>query len=128
MPEIGQTVICAETGKRFIVAAEGISFNYATNDTGEVVSNKGVDIREKRELLDRSRPFTAYLSSDGKQLTGWKGNVLGRVVSSSTVRLAQWSAFHGRTMQAVRVRDCHGGLWYGRGNAGMAINIRPMKG
>lgn len=129
MPEIGETVTCAETGKQFTIAHDGEhTFNYALGHDGRIFSNEGVDLAERRELLDRSRPFTGYISSDGKSLTGWKGNVLGRVVSSSTVRVAQWSAFHGKTMNAYRIRDCHGAMWHGRGSAGMSINIRPMKG
>jgi hypothetical protein len=128
MPEVGQTVTCAETGKAFVVTTDGFTFNYAQDDAGNVYSDEGVDLREKRELLDRSRPFVGYLSSDGNHLTGWKGNILGRVVSRSTVRLTRWSYIHGRTIEAVRIRDIHGRLWYGRGNPGIAITIRAMKG
>lgn len=127
-PTPGDVVTCVETGEAFTVARSGISFNYAVTATGGVVSDAGVDIRERRALLDRSRPFCCYLSLDGRNVTGWKGNVLGAVVLSSTVSLSRWSALHGNTMRAVRVRDVHGGLWHGRGSAGVAITLRAMKG
>ena len=76
-PPLGSVQTCAETGERFTIARDGCSFNYATTREGAIISDKGVDIRERRELLDRSRPFTCYLSSDGRHVTGWKGNILG---------------------------------------------------
>lgn len=81
----------------------------------------------RRELLDRSKPFCCYLSSDGKHVTGWKGNILGDVTYSRTIRLTRASFTHGSTIQCVRVRDVHGGYWYGRGNAGIAIKLFPNK-
>ena len=130
---LGDTLTCAETGKQFIAAAEGCTFNYARDREGNVFSDEGVDIREKRELLDRSKPFTAYLASDSyamtapRLVTGWKGNILGHVISAKKTNLPKWSYVHGRFWYAVTIRDVHGGLWYGRGNAGIAITLRPKK-
>jgi hypothetical protein len=123
----GDVLICAETGKTFVAARDGITTNYARDDHGNVFSDEGVNIRERRELLDRTRPFVCYLSSDGKHVTGWKGNVLGDVTCSRTIPLTRVSFTHGRTIQSVRVRDVHGGYWYGRGNAGIAIKLFPYK-
>lgn len=121
--QFGQTLTCTETGKQFIAARDGITTNYARNAAGEVFSDEGVDIRERRELLDRSRPFFCYVSGDGRRVTGWKGNKLGEVVSSSV-----GGGFGGRLLH-VRVRDVHGGLWHGKGaGAGMCITLRAMKG
>ena len=128
MPQVGQTVTCAETGKVFSVKADGFTFNYATDREGRVFSDEGVDIRERRALLDRSLPFTAYLSSEGRHLTGWKGNVLGTVVESIPCRLSRFSFTHGKEYRAVRVRDVHGAMWYGRGSPGVCITLRPCKG
>ena len=127
-PEPGETVTCHETGKEFVVAQEGITFNYATDSDGNILSDEGVDIREKRALLDRTRPFSCYLDSEGNHVTGWKGNVLGDVISSSTVRLTRTSYIHGKSMLSVKVKDVHGGLWYGRGSPSIAITLRPYKG
>lgn len=123
----GDVLTCSETGKSFIAQRDGCTTNYAHGPNGEVFSDEGVDIRERRELLDRSQPFTAYISSDGKHLTGWKGNVLGTVTHTSKVRLTRLSHLHGDYITAYRIRDVHGGYWYGRGNPGMCINIRPYK-
>ena len=122
--EVGQTVTCAETGKQFTIERQGMTFNYATDAQGNVYSDEGVDIRERRELLDRSKPFTCYLSSDGKHVTGWKGNILGTVTYESTSR----TGFYGSKLTHIRVRDVHGAGWYGKGSGrGMCINLRPMK-
>lgn len=132
---LGKEITCAETGKVFIGAVEGFTTNYATvetklpnsEDSREYLSDEGVNIRERRELLDRSKPFYAYVSSDGKSVTGWKGNVLGRITSATNYRLTRQSYTHGRTINFYRVTDVHGGLWTGRGNPGIAIKLHPVK-
>ena len=122
--KVGETVECAETGKRFTVETDGFTFNYACDQAGNVYSDEGVDLRERRALLDRSKPFTCYLSSDGKRVTGWKGNTLGHVTQSSTSR----TGFHGSSLTHVRVTDIHGAHWHGKGSGrGMCITIRPSK-
>lgn len=123
-PAVGTVARCAETGAQFVITREGCSFNYATNSAGDIISDAGVDIRERRELLDRGRPFGCYVSSDGRSVTGWKGNILGAVVYHSIYR-GGW----GRSeIHCWTVRDVHGGLWHGRnaGN-GMCINLRAIK-
>lgn len=121
MPNIGDTITCTETGKTFVVAKDGCSYNYARGVNGELFSDEGVDIRERRALLDRTKPFTCYLHARGT-VTGWKGNVLGRVVSAVNVR-----AF-GKLLVHVRVVDVHGGRWYGKGQgAGIYITLYPNK-
>ena len=123
-PEVGSTQVCAETGLPFVIASEGDTFNYATNAAGEIFSDAGVDARERRELLDRTKPFFCYLSSDGRSVTGWKGNVLGRAThegKSST-------GWHASSITHIRVTDCHGGMWHGKGaGRGMCITLRSCK-
>ena len=122
-PALGSMQLCAETGKPFTIARDGCSYNYATNRQGEIISDEGVDIRERRELLDRSKPFTCYVSSDEGRVTGWKGNTLGHVVKRSRIR----NPFGGYLL-AISVRDVHGGCWHGRGaEGGMYILLRPLK-
>jgi hypothetical protein len=119
---VGKTLICAETGKQFIGAKDGCSTNYAKDAEGLVLSDEGVDLREKKQLLDRSKPFGCYLSSDGKHVTGWKGNILGRVVRSSV------GGGFGGDLTHVRVVDVHGNPWHGKGaGRGMCITLRPSK-
>ena len=114
----GDTLTCHETGKQFIAAKDGISTNYARDWNGNVYSDEGVDAKEKKNLLDRSQPFSCYLSSDGKTVGGWKGNVLGQVTLAKVSNLTY-----------VHVTDVHGGLWYGKGaGAGMFITLHPKKG
>ena len=117
---LGDALTCAETGKRFNAARDGCSVNYARGPDGSIISDEGVDLRERRELLDRSRPFGCYLSGDGKHVTGWKGNILGWVTRESSSR----TGWHGSTITHVRVIDCHG-IGAGRG---MCITLRACKG
>ena len=122
---MGASLTCSETGATFIAARDGCSVNYAFDNAGHVFSDEGVNIREKRELLDRSNPFGCYVSSDGRHVTGWKGNILGTITRSSVSR----TGWHGSTLLHVRVRDCHGGDWYGKGSGrGVCITLRPCKG
>lgn len=122
---VGDTLTCAETGKQFIAARDGCSFNYARSSTDEILSDEGVDAREKRELLDRTKPFYCYVSGDGLHVTGWKGNRLGEIV----VYRESSSGWHGATVARFRVRDVHGQLWQGRGaGKGMCCTLRAMKG
>lgn len=125
--QFGDVLTCHETGKQFVAAPDGCSTNYARDAQGNIYSDEGIAIMDLRDLLDRSKPFTCYISSNGKHVTGWKGNVLGTVVSSSRVKLTRWSALHGKTILAIRVRDLHGGFWYGRGSEGMSVTLRPSK-
>jgi len=124
---VGDTVTCAETGKQFVVQRVGGSFIYARDSSGNVFSDEGVDIREKRELLDRSRPFTCYITSDGRSVTGWKGNVLGTIIDWQPCKLTRTSFTHGKDYRSVVVRDVHDGMWYGRGSPGICVTLRPRK-
>ena len=122
---MGQELICSVTGKKFIAARDGCSVNYAWGKDNAIVSDEGVDIIEKAQLLIRTKPFCAYLSSDGKSITGWKGNVLARVTQESDSR----TGWHGSTITHIRAIDVHGNSWYGKGaGRGMYITIRPLKG
>jgi hypothetical protein len=127
-PEVGQTVTCAETGKAFVITSDGFTFNYARAwDSDEILSDAGVDIRERRDLLtrhDRREPFGCYLSDNEGTITGWKGNKLGQVLRATASR----SGFHGSRLVFVRVRDVHGNEWHGKGSGGgMSITLRPCK-
>ena len=121
---VGDSLVCAETGKRFIAARDGCSFNYARSPSGEILSDEGVHLRAVRALRERSRPVAGYLSGDGKHFTGWKGDKLGDVVRETTSR-----GWHGGAQSCIRVVDVHGGVWHGRGaGRGMSITLRPVKG
>ena len=134
----GLSAVCAETGKVFTLAPDGAhTSNYATSRAGELISDAGVDIRERRALLDRSKPYDAYVgtshpaftgdASIPRTITGWKGNVLMNVVSSRKIRLTRMSHTHGKYIYTIIACDIHGGMWYGRGNAGICITMRAYK-
>lgn len=123
--KVGDTVTCAETGKSFTVESDGFTFNYARQASGEIISDEGVNIRERRGLLDRSKPFGCYMSGDGMHVTGWKGNILGTVTQYTAHR----TGFYGSYQHYFSVTDVHGGLWAGRGaGPGMYCTLRAMKG
>lgn len=123
-PEVGSTVICAETGKPFVVARQGCTFNYGYDSEDRVYSDEGILIRTKRHLRERKGPIGVYVSSDGRSVTAWKGEQLGRITWSEEKR----SGFAGRLLH-VNVVDEFEGSWYGKGlGAGMCITLRPMKG
>ena len=121
----GDVLTCAETGKQFIAAQDGCTTNYAYDrDSDDVFSDEGVNIRELRALLDRTKPYYCYLSSDGKTVTGWKGNELGKVVYRNNAQ----TGFHRSSITYVRVVDAHGGKWHGKGaGRGMCITLRASK-
>lgn len=120
---IGQILTCTETGKTFEAMRDGCSVNYAWGPNNEIFSDEGVDTREKRGLLDRSKPFYCYLSGDGRTVGGWKGNVLGTVTQLSRGRVG--FASNGCY---VRVTDVYGQRWYGKNaGKGMCLTLRPCK-
>lgn len=107
---------------------------HSEHTTGTAHTRDGREIcwtcadREQVEAMrDRSKPTGGYLSSDGRTVTTWTGGYLGTVVRSTPVRLARWSWCHGKTMQAIRVRDVHGAMWYGRTSPGVCVTLRPCK-
>jgi DNA polymerase III epsilon subunit-like protein len=117
-------------GLRFRIGDTALAFHNANFDLPflqQFFSDEGVDARARRALLDRSKPFTCYLSSDGKRITGWKDNTLGYVVYSKTCKLGRLSFTHGKEYRSIVARDIHGGLWYGRGSPGICITLRAKK-
>jgi len=125
---IGKVITCAETGKTFLGATVGVSTNYATDSYGNYYSDEGVDLRERKELLDTSKPYFAYISCDGYYITGWKGNNLMRIISSVTCKLTRMSYTHSaESYKSIRAIDDNGQVWYGRGSAGFCVTLRAIK-
>jgi len=123
--EVGQVVTCSWTGKQFTVEKDGLTFNYALDGAGKIFSDEGVNEREQMAIHAHMRPVGAYLSGDGKHITGWKGNILATVTQHSTSR----TGWHGSRITHIQAVDQFGGLWYGKGAGnGMYITIRPVKG
>lgn len=125
---IGQIVKCHITGKSFIAAIDGITTNYATDSDGNIYSDEGVDIAEKQQLLDRTKPFYAYVSTDGKRITGWKGNthmMITRIYQTN----AGFGGYRGGGQWYIRATDINGAEWYGRNSGkGCCITLRSCKG
>lgn len=102
---------------------------YAVTHEGLHICYRCADAREREQLRDRSKPFCAYLSSDGASITTWTGGNLMRVTQSWPCKLTRQSQFHDRnSYKCIRAVDVHGGRWYGRGSAGICITLRPCKG
>jgi len=121
---LGRQAKCDETGKVFTIERDGMSFNYALSSDNSIISDEGVNKRELRELKKIHQPFYAYVSSDLKHITGWKGNVLMRITSAQPYRLTRHSYVHGKTIHSIQAVDANGQVWYGRGNPGICITMR----
>jgi hypothetical protein len=98
---------------------------YAVTPDNRRICYACADARQREDLKDRSRPFTAYLSSDGRKVTTWTGGELMTVT-----RETDWRIFGSRRNvgSCISATDCHGNRWHGRGaGRGMAITLRPSK-
>ena len=120
---IGKTLVCAETGKTFIGAAQGCTSNYARDAQGNVYSDEGVNIRELRYIKERTAPVSAYVAMDETRITGWKGNELMRITAIGEA----YAGFCGKQTY-VQAIDKQGKLWHGRCmGPGTCITMRPYK-
>jgi hypothetical protein len=125
---LGEVLTCHETGERFVAVLDGISTNYARDCEGNVYSDDGVYRREAREIRERKGPFVGYVNDAG-DLTTWKGRVLAKAWGSRPCKLARTSFLHdARSYRSYWFRAPDGGLWHGRGSAGIVIKVRPVKG
>jgi len=123
--EIGQTLVCHKTGMPFVAALDGCTTNYATDNAGHVYSDDGVSLMDMEHIKEHSKPVGAYLSGDGKHITGWKGNILATVTQTSVSR----TGWYGSSITHIQAVDQFGGRWYGKGAGnGICITIRPMNG
>jgi hypothetical protein len=124
----GDTLICHETGERFVAALDGISTNYARDRDGNVYSDEGVFRIEARAIRERKGPLIGYVNDAG-DLTTWKGLVLARSAGWRPCRLTRISYTHdASSYRSYWFRAPDGGLWYGRGSEGIVIRVRPVKG
>jgi hypothetical protein len=98
---------------------------YAITPENRRICYACADKRQVADLLDRSKPFCAYLSTSGLTITTWTGGKLMTVT-----RETDWRIFGSRHSvgSCVSAVDVHGKRWHGRGaGRGMAINLRPSK-
>ena len=108
---------------------------HAESPHSEITRGYGVDAQGKKhcydcctardvaDLRDTSRPFTAYISCDGRSVTNWPGRPLMRIYSHHTGR-----AGFGGEMHYWRAVDVHGQHWHGKNSGtGMCINLRACK-
>lgn len=122
---------CTKCNAPFPIHPPGYSggSGYACLASGGVVCYSCADALQRDELKDHSKPFGAYVSSDGQTITTWTGGRLMDVVRSQPCALTRASYTHdSRSYRSIRARDVHGNLWHGRGSAGVCITLRPMKG
>ena len=119
-----KAVICTDCHAVCIPPPGGCGTGYAVLKNRRRVCYACADKRQRADLLDRSGPFTGYLSSDGQQWTTWTGGTLGTVDRLTTSRSGWW----GSEQVHVHARDVHGNAWFGRGaGRGMALTLRPCK-
>lgn len=122
--------LCHDCGEVYPTGNPGCGSGYAVCDDGKhLVCYTCADKRQVEGLKDRSKPFSAYVSGDGKRITTWTGGTLMTVTQSWPCQLIRASFTHSKSSyKCIRARDVHGALWYGRGSAGVRINLRPCKG
>lgn len=120
------TFVCADCGQKFEIKTSG-GTGYAVKPDGKRICYGCADKRQIADLKDRSKPFVAYVSSDGARITTWTGGTLMRITRSNACRLTRQSFTHDRnSYMSVHAVDVHGGHWSGRGSAGIAIKLRPV--
>ena len=119
-----KTLLCSDCHAAIEPRPNGCGTGYAVLKNRRKICYACADKRQVVDLLDRSRPFTGYLSSDGARWTTWTGGTLGNV-DRLTVSHTKW---YGSSLSHVHVRDVHGNAWFGRGAGnGMCLTLRPCK-
>src|SRR5688500_16004336 len=94
------------------VPASGGASGYARTREGLHLCYACADAQQREELKDRSKPFFAYVSSDGKNITTWTGGVLMRITQSWPCKLTRQSWTHSQSSyKSIRATDMHGGKW-----------------
>jgi len=127
LPEYGPAGFkCCDCGavRMFPMSGTVGGTGYAVVPGNQLCCYDCADKRQREDMRDRSRPFTAYISSDGARLTTWSGGTLGHVISHSS-HCNNWGA----RIHCYSVRDVHGAYWHGRSSGpDMCISVRPSRG
>ena len=117
-------ILCSDCHALIEPRPNGCGTGYAVLKNRWKIRYACADKRQVADLLDRSQPFTGYLSSDGARWTTWTGGTLG-TVDRLTVSRSRWLR---SSLSHVHVRDVHGNAWFGRGAGnGMVLTLRPCK-
>ena len=120
------SAVCAHCGA--ICVPDVLVAGYAVTPKNEKICYSCAYKAQIQDLKDRSKPFTAYISCDGKRISTWKGSTLMTITRSRPCRLTRRSFTHdSRTFMSIHAVDVHGAHWYGRGSAGIVITLRPCK-
>jgi hypothetical protein len=105
----------------------GIGSGYATTLDGRRICYTHANELEAatmREHGEAGAVFTAYISSDGRNVTTWLGAVLARVTEHGSSR----TGWNGSEVHTWRATDTDGRQWYGRNaGPGMVVMLRPAK-
>lgn len=118
---------CSDCKQVLPVQTEGGTGYARMHDSDSLVCYSCADKRQTAELKDRSKPFVAYISSDGLRITTWTCGMLMRITKTRSCPLTRSSYTHNRnSYMSVHAVDVHGGHWTGRGSAGVAIKMRPV--
>lgn len=122
-----ETIICTDCAAECIPS--GCGTGYATlHGSEKKICYSCSDKRQRTDLIDRSKPFTAYVSGDGQNITSWTGGKLMKVTNRRSCELTRQSLTHDRKeYSSFRAVDCHGRNWFGRGSPGICITMRPTK-
>lgn len=110
---IGAVLLCQKTGKQFVGKREDFTTNYATDRIGYIYSDEGV-FQSTREDIANEESISMYISgtSQGTPVTGWKGDIHGRVLYCQTWK--RYTRYRSFEMQQYKVRMFDGSIWTGR--------------
>ena len=118
----GEIFACADCGMEITSVKEGCSFNYARKRNGTKVCNSCA-LREEIRHVENDDKIFAYLSSDGRRITDWKGNTLAKVTAKWEVP-NNWA----RKLTCVIATTNNGRELCGGGpGSGMYVRLLPTK-
>lgn len=131
LPRFGPAgFVCSECGAVKAFALGGFTAGYGLACIG-VAAFRFVCLEcchrgDLQRMRERPTRFCAYLSLDGKRVTGWLGFELARVIPGTLGESR--SGWHGSTIARFHARDAFGQWWQGRGaGRGIVCTLRPMK-
>lgn len=112
------------TTQRIDVGGKPFTSGTATTQDGRVLCYPCAEAEELESFMAAGAGYSAYLSSDGKNVTTWTGAALARVTEHGTAR----TGFHGSEIHYIRAKDTQGREWYGKnGGPGMFIGLKLAK-
>lgn len=114
---------CSECWHHKPVKSNG-GTGYGFDSSGRLYCYECCAKRDREEMKDQSKPFSAYVNGKGDRVTSWAGGELGKIFAYAESR----TGWNRGTIARFHVLDCNGNWWQGRGpGRGMYCTLRAMK-